>query len=266
MTATLSAPTDVLQAMAQTGGNAVAAMAGAEITVGEPVAVSLDAVLGTPGNVIKRSQLSAGQQTASLITIVPSSGLVSSDVLLDAEQLATTLVEGALAGIAQAGGPVLLAAPPEHVSIGSGVEVAGAEAFGFDLRAGARSITVVWVVEATLGSLLGGSIPVDGFPAAGPSVAPATLPELSRATVAGGNHDLEALSDVITNVSVEIARGSVQVRDLTSMTAGTVFQLDREAGDPVDILVNGSIVAQGDIVVVGNQLGIRITQIVEPKR
>jgi flagellar motor switch protein FliN/FliY len=48
------------------------------------------------------------------------------------------------------------------------------------------------------------------------------------------------------------------------MTRGSVFELDREAGDPVDILVNGATIARGDIVVVGNQLGVRLTEVCGP--
>ncbi|MCP4966780.1 MAG: hypothetical protein GY926_16325 [bacterium] len=251
-----------LDAMATTAGRAVTAASGIEVTVGAIAPVPLDAAFGVAGTVAKQSTVVDGAQTAGLITIVPSSGLVSAEGSLDAAQLADALVQGAIAGVAQAGGPLLQFAGSEPLP--PGADVTG-EAFGFDLTAGARSITITWVVEATLGSLLGGSIPVDG-PPGGPSVAPATLPELSRASAGGAQHDLSILSDVATNVTVEIARGSVRVRDLTTMTPGTVFELDRVAGDPVDILVNGMIVARGDIVVVGNQLGIEIAEIVEPKQ
>ena len=136
--------------------------------------------------------------------------------------------------------------------------------FAFDLVAGSRSLTVLWVVEATLGSLLSGSIPVDKPDEEGPSVAPATLPDLGRSGTVPSSRDLSVLADVVTRVSVEIAHGTVQVRDLVSMRPGRVFELDRVAGDVVDILVNGAMVARGDIVVVGKQLGVRITEICEP--
>ncbi|MGA9595242.1 MAG: FliM/FliN family flagellar motor switch protein [Acidimicrobiia bacterium] len=97
----------------------------------------------------------------------------------------------------------------------------------------------------------------------GPSVAPANLPNLDRAGVVPARHDIEILSDVPTRVSVEIARGTAQVEKLVSMTRGSVFELDREAGDAVDVLVNGAMIARGDIVVVGKQLGVRITKVCE---
>lgn len=260
----MSPTADILTTMAQAGSNAVAAAFGANIAVTPPTEVPLESAFGAVGTVIKRSQLSSGQNIAGLITIVPSSGLVSAEVAIDAAQLTDALIHGAVSGIAQVGGPLLQVAAPQHVSTASGVDAAGAQAFAFELTTGARSITVIWVVEATLGSLIGSAIPVDGAAPGGPSVAPATLPELSRVGAHAGDRDLRILSDVVTKVSVEIARGSVQVRDLTSMASGSVFELDREAGDPVDILVNGSIVAKGDIIVVGNSLGVRITELVEP--
>lgn len=260
MTATTSHSIDLLQAMVVGGARSV----DSSLIAGQPTPVALGAALEAPGIVVKRSALTDGRQEFGLITVVPSSGLVSSDIALDAAQLTEMLVQGAAAGIAQAGGPALLPKPAVHISAGSELDLADAQAFSFELTAGPRSITVHWVVEATLGSLLGGSIPVDGPTDTGPSVAPATLPELSRAAAGSGDHDLKILSDVVTNVTVEIARGSVLVGDLTTMAAGTVFELDREAGDPVDVLVNGALVAKGDIVVVGNQLGIRINEIVEP--
>jgi flagellar motor switch protein FliN len=118
---------------------------------------------------------------------------------------------------------------------------------------------------ATAGSSLEGSIPVDEPSKGGPSVAPADLPNLDRAAVVPAYHDIEVLSNVATRLSVEIARGTAQVEKLVGMTRGSVFELDREAGDAVDVLVNGAMIARGDIVVVGKQLGVRITKVCESK-
>ncbi|MDJ0955139.1 MAG: flagellar motor switch protein FliN, partial [Acidimicrobiia bacterium] len=111
-----------------------------------------------------------------------------------------------------------------------------------------------------------GSIPVDEPAAEGPSVAPAALPDLGRVGTVGADRSISVLSDVVTRLSVEIARGTIQVKDLVSMGPGSVFELDREAGDAVDVLVNGSMIARGDIVVVGNQLGVRLTKVCEPEQ
>ncbi len=255
---------DVLSVMVESATRAVAEAAGTAIHVGQVVAIPATEAIGAAGMMINRSQLTAGSNAGSLLTIVPASGLVSADAALDAMKLTDALVTGAVAGIASAGGPLFQAPSPQLISSAAGLDVTGAEAFAFDLVAGTRSITVLWVVEATLGALLGGSIPVDEPVGEGPSVAPAALPDLGRVGTVGADRDLNVLSDVVTRLSVEIAKGTVQVRDLVSMAPGSIFELDREAGEAVDILVNGSMIARGDIVVVGKQLGVRITQVCEP--
>ncbi len=257
-------PVDLVSAMVQSAAQSLGEAVGTQIHVGQVVAVPAAEAIGAPGMMINRSQLSAGSDIGSLLTIVPAAGLVSAEIVLDAVKLTDALVAGAITGIATAGGPLLQALSPQLVGSPSGIDVGGAEAFAFDLVAGTKSITVLWVVEATLGALLGGSIPVDEPAAEGPSVASATLPDLGRAGTVAGSRDLRVLSDVATRLSVEIARGTAKVEDLVSMGPGSVFELDREAGDAVDILINGSIIAKGDIVVVGSQLGVRISQVCEP--
>ncbi len=260
----MMATVDILPAMVESAVRAVSENAGTDVHVGQVVGVPVADALGAPGMMVNRTDLLGGAQPASLLTIVPASGLVVSDGSLDAIRLTDALVTGALAGIASAGGPLFQASPPQLISSPATVDTQGAEAFAFDLVAGSRSLTVLWVVEATLGSLLGGSIPVDEPAAEGPSVAPATLPDLGRSGTVPSQHELDVLSDVETRVSVEVARGTVMVRDLTTMRPGSVFALDRTAGDVVDILVNGAMIARGDIVVVGRQLGVRITEVCEP--
>ena len=66
------------------------------------------------------------------------------------------------------------------------------------------------------------------------------------------------------NVTVEVGRGSLQVRELLALVQGSIVELDRVVGSPVDVMVNGTLIAHGDIVLVGDDLGVRITEIVEP--
>lgn len=254
---------DLLAAMAQHAAEAVAAAAGSSFTAGPPSPVPLDSAPVGPVMAL-RAELSSGPNAGGLVTVVPASGLVGGGTAIDPTRLAAALTEGAVAGIADAGGPVLTPTPVQPLVSTPGAEAVGAAAYELDLLTGNASIKVRWVVEATLGSLLGGAIPVDAPATEGPSVAPATLPELNRASVSGAGRDIQVLSDVATTVSVEIAKGVLQVKDLVELTSGQVIELDREAGDPVDVLVNGSLVAKGDIVVVGNQIGVRLVQIVEP--
>jgi flagellar motor switch protein FliN/FliY len=256
----------MLTAMAHSGVAAVSEVVGTPVHAGQVVSVPVAEALGAGGMMINRSQLSVGSDLGALLTIVPASGLVSGSAALDAVKLTDALVTGAAAGIASAGGPLFQALSAQLVTSPAELDLRGAQAFAFDLVAGSKSITVLWVVEATLGSLLGGSIPVDEPTGEGPSVAPAALPDIGRVGTVGASKNIRSLSDVMAKVSVEIARGTVQVKDLVDMGPGSVFELDREAGDAVDVLVNGSMIARGDIIVVGNQLGVRISKVCEPEQ
>ncbi len=89
----------------------------------------------------------------------------------------------------------------------------------------------------------------------GPSSAPvATLP------VARG---LEMLHGVVMDVTVELGRTRMSVRELLALTPGTVLELDRAAGSPADLLVNGRLIARGEVVVVDEDFGLRVTEIVD---
>ena len=85
----------------------------------------------------------------------------------------------------------------------------------------------------------------------------AELPQLSR-------HGLDLLHDVEMEVSAELGRTRMNVRDLLSLSPGVVVELDRAAGSPADLLVNGRLIARGEVVVIEENFGIRITEIVAP--
>ncbi|MEX2254416.1 MAG: flagellar motor switch protein FliN [Acidimicrobiia bacterium] len=73
---------------------------------------------------------------------------------------------------------------------------------------------------------------------------------------------LDLIHEVEMNVTVELGRTRLTVRELLGLTAGAVVELDRAAGSPVDVLVNGTPIARGEVVVVDEEFGIRITEIV----
>ncbi len=75
--------------------------------------------------------------------------------------------------------------------------------------------------------------------------------------------DLRRLSEVPMELSVEIGRTHITVGETLQLRAGSVITLDRLAGEPVDLLVNGTPIARGEVVVVDEQFGLRVTQIVE---
>lgn len=78
--------------------------------------------------------------------------------------------------------------------------------------------------------------------------------------------NIDILMDVSLKVSVELGRATLTVRDTLNLSPGHVVELDKLAGDPVDVLVNGRLIARGEVVVVDDQFGVRITEIVSPRQ
>ncbi len=75
--------------------------------------------------------------------------------------------------------------------------------------------------------------------------------------------DLSLLADIPVEVAVEIGRLRMPLRDLLSLEPGAVLELDRPADAPVDVLVNGRLVARGEVVVIDGEFGVRVTDLVE---
>ena len=82
------------------------------------------------------------------------------------------------------------------------------------------------------------------------------------AGVPGASRPLDLLHDVEMGVTAELGRTRMTVRDLLSLSPGAVVELDRAAGSPVDVLVNGTLIARGEVVVIDEEYGIRISEIV----
>ena len=76
--------------------------------------------------------------------------------------------------------------------------------------------------------------------------------------------NLDAILDVPVTVSMEIGRTKLNIRNLLQLNQGSVVELDRLAGEPMDVLVNGTLVAQGEVVVVNEKFGLRLTDIISP--
>ena len=84
------------------------------------------------------------------------------------------------------------------------------------------------------------------------------------ATQAGSEINLDALLDVQVQLSVEIGRSKVPIKQLISLNQGSVIELDRGVNEPLDLLVNGTLMARGEVVVVDGQFGLRLIDIVSP--
>lgn len=91
---------------------------------------------------------------------------------------------------------------------------------------------------------------------------PVTLDELGPGETAGPPRDLRLLADINVELSVELGRSRLPMRQLLGLVPGSVVDLDRPADGNVDVLVNGRVVARGEIVVVDGECGVRITEIV----
>jgi flagellar motor switch protein FliN/FliY len=75
---------------------------------------------------------------------------------------------------------------------------------------------------------------------------------------------LDVILDVPVTVSMEIGRTKINIRNLLQLNQGSVIELDRFAGEPMDVLVNGTLIAHGEVVVVNDKFGIRLTDVISP--
>ena len=103
-----------------------------------------------------------------------------------------------------------------------------------------------------------GAVPV----AAGDLSTPMTT-ALPCSVVTGPVRGIEMLHGVDMEVTVELGRTRMTVRDLLALSPGNVLELDRAAGSPADLLVNGRLIARGEVVVVDEDFGLRVTEIVD---
>jgi len=77
--------------------------------------------------------------------------------------------------------------------------------------------------------------------------------------------DLDVLLDVPVTLQLEIGRAKVTIRNLLSYTQGSVIEMDRLAGEPLDLLVNETLIAHGEVVVINDKFGVRLTDVVSPQ-
>lgn len=172
-----------------------------------------------------------------------------------------------------------------------GLDVAAAAQPALDAAAaalgagcGAARAVALDLVAADLGGpftvvpLLGGDVPygalliadagIAAAPSAPSSAAPAVAPALAPAAgvatgTAPARRGIEMLHGVDLEVAVELGRTRMSVRDLLALSPGEVLELDRAAGSPADLLVNGRLIARGEVVVVEEDFGLRITEIID---
>lgn len=100
--------------------------------------------------------------------------------------------------------------------------------------------------------------------AATEGVQAAPLEELTDTGRKDGNTkvDLDMILDIPVVISMEIGRTNISIRNLLKLNQGSVVELDRLAGEPLDVLVNGTLIAHGEVVVVNEKFGIRLTDVI----
>ncbi len=95
-----------------------------------------------------------------------------------------------------------------------------------------------------------------------PNVQGVQLPELTPSISAGEQRNIGLLMDVSMELTVELGRTKWKIKDILGMGEGTIIELDKLAGEPVDILVNNNLIARGEVVVIDENFGVRVTEIV----
>jgi flagellar motor switch protein FliN len=84
--------------------------------------------------------------------------------------------------------------------------------------------------------------------------------------VADADRNLDVIMDIPVRMSMEVGSASVSIRKLLQLNRGSVVELDRLAGEPLDVLINGKLIAHGEVVVVNDKFGIRLHDVVSPTK
>ncbi len=90
------------------------------------------------------------------------------------------------------------------------------------------------------------------------------FPRLAAGSAGEPAQDLDLILDIPVTLTVELGRTKIPIKHILQLAQGSVIELDALAGEPMDVLVNGCLIAQGEVVVVNEKFGIRLTDIVTP--
>ena len=104
----------------------------------------------------------------------------------------------------------------------------------------------------------------DGGTEQGSEAQVAELDELSGSSevTPEDKRKLDTILDIPVTISMEVGRSKINIRNLLQLNQGSVVELDRVAGEPLDVLVNGTLIAHGEVVVVNDKFGIRLTDVI----
>ncbi|MBK7661278.1 MAG: flagellar motor switch protein FliN [Betaproteobacteria bacterium] len=93
---------------------------------------------------------------------------------------------------------------------------------------------------------------------------PAVFTRLTGDGAPGTPRDIDLVLDIPVSLTVELGRTKIPIKNILQLAQGSVIELDAMAGEPMDVLVNGCLIAQGEVVVVNEKFGIRLTDVVTP--
>ena len=96
------------------------------------------------------------------------------------------------------------------------------------------------------------------------TVAPANFNKFSPTGIGNAGNDINMILDIPVQLTVELGRTRIPIKHILQLAQGSVVELETLAGEPMDVLVNGYLIAQGEVVVVNDKFGIRLTDIVTP--
>ncbi|HBX36641.1 MAG TPA: flagellar motor switch protein FliN [Pseudohongiella sp.] len=96
------------------------------------------------------------------------------------------------------------------------------------------------------------------------AAAPANSNGADKSKANGASPDLDVILDIPVRISMEVGSTAITIRNLLQLNQGSVIELDRLAGEPLDVLVNGTLIAHGEVVVVNDKFGIRMTDVISP--
>ena len=112
--------------------------------------------------------------------------------------------------------------------------------------------------------MMGGMAPQMGMPQQNVNVQTAQFQSFSNdGGVVPGQENIGLIMDVPLNVTVELGRTTKSISEILDFAPGTIIELERIAGEPIDVMVNGKLVAKGEVVVIEESFGVRVTEIIK---
>ena len=121
-----------------------------------------------------------------------------------------------------------------------------------------------WAAALSESKPAGGNEVASEVAMASESVAPAEFTKFAPSPPGAAGNDLNMILDIPVQLTVELGRTRIPIKHILQLAQGSVVELETLAGEPMDVLVNGFLIAQGEVVVVNDKFGIRLTDIVTP--